>query len=204
MEIKSFLIDQTNCYIIWDETTLEGAVIDPADSSVLPFIAENRLKIKYVILTHCHFDHIGGVSKIADSCGAEIAIHKADAVGLTDNRYNLGSMFGGDFIQGEADMLLTDGDVLRLGNISLKILHTPGHTAGGIGILADDTVLFSGDTLFCRSIGRSDFPGGNHTVLINSIKTKLLPLGDSVTVYPGHDRPTTIGEEKRFNPYLIP
>ncbi len=204
MNIKTFNLGGTNCYIIWDNISLEAAVIDPSDSNILSFINENSLTVKYIILTHCHFDHIGGVRTVADKTNAKIAIHKSDACGLTDNQFNLGTMLGEDYTQGEADILLSDGDILNIGNITLKILHTPGHTPGGIGILANESVLFSGDTLFRRSIGRSDFPGGNHTVLINSIKTKLMPLPDDTPVYPGHEASTTIGEERMQNPYIMP
>ncbi len=203
MNIKSFNLSGTNCYIIWDEVSDEAAIIDPADATPLKFITENNLMLKFIILTHCHFDHIGGVREISEKTGAKIAIHKHDAPGLTDNRINLGIMLGGDFVQKLPDIMLADGDELTFGKITLKILHTPGHTAGGIGIVANDKVLFSGDTLFCRSVGRSDFPGGNHSVLINSIKTKFMTLPDDMPVYPGHDAPTTIGEERMHNPYLM-
>ena len=202
MNIKTFNLGGTNCYIVWDSQ--EAAVIDPADSSILSFINENSLTVKYIILTHCHFDHIGGVRSVADKTYAKIAIHKNDACGLTDNRFNLGMMLGEDYTQGEPDILLSDGDILNIGDTTLKILHTPGHTPGGIGILANESVLFAGDTLFRRSVGRSDFPGGNHTVLINSIKTKFMPLSDDTAVYPGHDAPTSIGEERMQNPYIMP
>ncbi len=202
MEIKSFIIDGTNCYLIWDEKNGEGAVIDPADTRVLRFAEENGISLKYIILTHCHFDHIGGVKAVAEQTGAKIAIHSYDAEGLTDNEINLGQFVGGDFVQKKADILLSDGDVLEIGDIKLEILHTPGHTPGGIGILADKSVLFSGDTLFRRSIGRTDFPGGSYSVIVNSIKTKIFTLPEDIPVYPGHEAPTTIGEEKENNPYI--
>lgn len=204
MKIKSFELGymKNNCYIVWDENTNEAAIIDPSNIKPLAFIKENGLKLKYIILTHCHFDHIGGVRETANETGAKVAIHEQDAEGLVNNDLNLGTDFNRDFTQGNADILLKDGDALEVGTLKLTILHTPGHTKGGICILADE-VLFSGDTLFWGSMGRSDFPGGNGAELIRSIKTKLMALDDKTRVYPGHGESTTIGEERRNNPYLL-
>ncbi len=194
---------ETNCYIIADEKTNEGAVIDPgADGSlILDKIETLGLELQYILLTHTHYDHIGAVAELKRVTGAKIAVSEEDAAGLTDGRWNL-SAFGGKPVEAaEADVLLNDGDELTLGGQTIRVLTTPGHTKGGVCFLCGDE-LFSGDTLFARSVGRSDFPGGSMDALVQSIKTKLMPLDDNVHVYPGHGPSTTIGQERAGNPYI--
>jgi len=191
MIVKRFTVGTlfTNCYVVGCEETKEAVLIDPGLESkreaekILNFIKQNGFHIKYIINTHGHPDHIAGNTVMKKATGAPVLIHESDAVRV------------------HADRKLRDGDVLHVGSLKLVVLHTPGHTKGGISLLGDK-VVFTGDTLFPSSIGRTDFYGGSFEEIIESIKTKLLPLPDSFKVYPGHYPPTTIGEEKRNNPFL--
>lgn len=194
---------ETNCYILVDEETNKGAVIDPgADASlILDKIKTLGIELQYILLTHTHYDHIGAVAELKRATGAKLAVSEKDAAGLTDGRLNL-SAYGGSPVEAvEADILLKDGDELRLGEQTIRVLSTPGHTRGGVCFLCGGE-LFSGDTLFALSVGRSDFPGGSMDALVQSIKTKLMPLDDGVRVRPGHGPMTTIGREREGNPYI--
>jgi len=192
-----------NCYIIGCEKTKKAAVIDPGDEAdrILMQLAEDKLTLKYIINTHGHFDHVGGNYNLKKASGADIIIHKADAPMLSD----LGRTAGAFGLSVEdsppADRTVDQGDTISFGEITLNVLHTPGHSPGGIS-LHTNGIVFVGDTLFAGSIGRTDLPGGDYQTLIDSIKTKLLPLGDDVKVYTGHGPATTIGQEKRINPFL--
>ena len=157
--------------------------------------------VEAIINTHGHADHVLANVKVQEATGAPIWIHSADADMLGSGSRNLSAFLGGATSCGKADRLLTDGEVLPIGDFSLTVLHTPGHTPGGISLLFDKTV-FVGDTLFAESIGRTDFPGGSYSQLINSIKTKLMTLDDEVKAYPGHGPATTIGWERRQNPFI--
>jgi hydroxyacylglutathione hydrolase len=191
MIVKCFAVGwlSTNCYVIGCEETREAAVIDPGMESkaeaepIMDFIKQNSLQIRYIINTHGHPDHVAGNTFMKEATGAPILIHESNSEHV------------------QADRKLHDGDTLQVGTLKLKVLHTPGHTPDGISLLVDNTV-FTGDTLFAGSIGRSDFAGGSFQELINSIKTKLLPLPDNFKVYTGHGPATTIGDEKRHNPFL--
>ena len=191
MIIKRFTVGwlSTNCYVVSCEETKEAVLIDPAAEStreteeILNFIKQNNLHIKYIINTHGHPDHTAGNDVMKEATGALILIHESDASRV------------------QADRKLRDGDVIQVGTFKLVVLHTPGHTKGGISLLGDK-VVFTGDTLFPGSIGRTDFLGGSFEEIINSIKTKLSPLPDNFTVYPGHESPTTISDEKKHNPFL--
>ena len=189
-----------NCYVLWDEETNIAMLIDPGeeDARIDKFIEKNGLKPIYIALTHTHFDHINGVKFYSEKYGAKIIAHELDAPGLTDNALNLSAFFGLGDAQKPADILLKDDDEIMLGNSPIKIIHTPGHTVGGI-CFSTDIGIFSGDTLFFESIGRSDFPGGNGSVLNKSIVQKLYSFPDETLVYPGHGQHTTIGHEKQFN-----
>jgi glyoxylase-like metal-dependent hydrolase (beta-lactamase superfamily II) len=192
-----------NCFLLYCEKSLEAAVIDPGGDpfEVLTVIAREKLTVKYIINTHGHADHIAGNQKLKQATGGAILIHAADAEMLTNARHNL-SMYIGNSIQFEpADLLLKDGDVISFGSVELKVIHTPGHTPGGICLLANG-VLFSGDTLFYESIGRTDFPGGSSSALIQSIKEKLLGMPDTTKVLPGHGPDTSIGWERKMNPFI--
>ena len=194
---------QTNCYIVGCEDTKEAAIIDPGGDAKLILAEVERLglKIKYVINTHGHFDHTLANKGVVNATGASLAIHSADAPMLTEGG---GALFFG--IMGKAsppaDMILDEGQVLTVGKIELQVLHTPGHSPGSICLYNEEEgVLFDGDILFNMGIGRSDLPGGNYRVLMESIQ-KLLTLPDETTVYPGHGPATTIGRERRSNPFL--
>ena len=194
---------ETNCYILEDLETKQCAVIDPgADGSfILDKIKSLDLELQYILLTHTHYDHIGAAAELKRATGAKLAVSAEDAAGLTDGRRNL-SAFGGKPVEAaEADVLLKDGDELLLGNRTVRVLFTPGHTGGGVCFLCGDE-LFSGDTLFALNIGRCDFPGGSLEALVQSVKTKLMPLDNAVHVYPGHGPATTIGQERAGNPYI--
>ncbi len=192
-----------NCYIIGCDKTKEGAVVDPGDEGmrILKRLEALGLKCKYIILTHGHADHITALKQVREATGAEVLIHTKDADMLTNPKLNLSMMLGMVLRFEAAERLLEEGDKIQVGKITLEVIHTPGHTQGGITLKVGDA-LITGDTLFAGSVGRSDFPGGSHKVLINSIKTKLLVFPDETKVYSGHGPATTIGHEKRYNPFL--
>jgi len=191
MNVKCFKVGwlSTNCYVVGCEETKEAVIIDPGLESekeaklILEHIKKKRFYIKYIINTHGHPDHISGNMIMKEATGASILIH--------ENHKG----------KAKADQKLRDGDVIQVGNCKLKVLHTPGHTKSGISLLGTDFV-FTGDTLFAGSIGRTDFPGGSFQEIMNSIKTKLMPLPDNFKVYPGHESSSTIGDEKKYNPFL--
>lgn len=192
-----------NCYVVGDDKTNNAAVIDPGGDvdDIIKVLEDNDLELKYIILTHAHGDHIGGLEELRQKTGAPVYMHKNDLYMLKDSKINLSSSIGGIVIETEPDHFVNDGDVLDLGDLKLNIIHTPGHTQGGICIQVGN-VVFSGDTLFANSIGRSDLDGGNHEQLIASIKNKLLVLDEELTVLPGHGPATTIRIEKTTNPFL--
>ncbi|MGD9130502.1 MAG: MBL fold metallo-hydrolase [Candidatus Bathyarchaeota archaeon] len=191
MIVKGFAVGwlSTNCYVVGCEETREAAVIDPGMESereaepIMDFIKQNSLQIKYIINTHGHPDHVAGNTITKEATGAPILIHESNSEHV------------------QADRKLHNGDAIQVGTLKLVVLHTPGHTKDGISLLGDNAV-FTGDTLFAGSVGRTDFLGGSYEELMQSIKTKLLPLPDSLKVYPGHGPATTIGNEKRHNPFL--
>jgi hydroxyacylglutathione hydrolase len=192
-----------NCYILYCEKTMEGTVIDPGGNAqdIINVIERENIKIVSIINTHGHADHIGANDKIKEYTGAPVLIHKEDAAMLTSSQGNLSMYIGNNLICKAADRLLTDGEIIQVGEIEIQVLHTPGHTPGGICLKAND-VVFSGDTLFEQSVGRSDFPGGSHSQLVNSIKEKLLVLSDATKILPGHGAGTTIGDERYNNPFI--
>ena len=204
LTIRSFAVMpfDENCYVVSDETG-EGVVIDPGGmaSAILAYIREAQLSIKAVLDTHGHCDHIGANDAIRDATGAPLYIHKADAPMLSDMRLNLSAFMGFKALSRPAEHLLSEGDKISFGQSELEVLHTPGHTIGGVCFLGDG-VAFTGDTLFAGSIGRSDFPGGSEVELIGNIKKKLLALPDETKVYSGHGPSSEIGWERQCNPYL--
>ena len=194
---------QVNCYIVHDEKTKEAIVIDPGDDGreILDLIREKGLKVRYIVNTHAHFDHVGANKLLKDATGAELLIHEADS-GLLSTTANHARMFGMTAPSSpKADRYVKHGDVLTVGALTLTVLHTPGHSAGGIS-LAGDGMVFTGDALFAGSIGRTDLPGGDLMTLITSIKTYLLSLPDDTVVLSGHGPQSTIGDERRENPFL--
>jgi glyoxylase-like metal-dependent hydrolase (beta-lactamase superfamily II) len=192
-----------NCFIVGCEETKNAVVIDPGDDTdrILLALADLSLKVKYIINTHGHFDHVGGNRKMKTATGADILIHSLDA-------HMLGSLSATAATWGLStddspppDRTVEDGDRIDFGTLTLTVIHTPGHSPGGISLYTEGNV-FVGDTLFAGSIGRTDFPGGDYGTLVSSIRNKLLVLGDDVRVFTGHGPETTIGREKQFNPFL--
>jgi hydroxyacylglutathione hydrolase len=195
---------QVNCYILGCERTKQAAVIDPGGDvdKILMTLAKDELRLVYIINTHGHFDHTGGNKALKDATGAKLLIHRADAPHITRQSVSAAAMgLRGLEDSPPPDRLLEDGDVITFGDISLKVLHTPGHSAGGIS-LATDGMVFVGDALFAGSIGRTDFPGGDYEGLIEGVRNKIFTLGDDVVVFPGHGPQTTVGQEKQYNPFF--
>ena len=193
----------TNCYILACNATKQATIIDPGSDAnlIIAKVETEHLQVTSVINTHGHFDHIGANQEIKTHFGVPLLIHEADEPMLSRNSLNLAIIVSGKTTPSKADRLLHDGDTIQVGELKLTVIHTPGHTEGGICLLCED-ILFSGDTLFQLSIGRSDFPGGDFDTLIDSIQTKLIPLSDELLVYPGHGPATNLGYEKKFNPYI--
>jgi glyoxylase-like metal-dependent hydrolase (beta-lactamase superfamily II) len=189
-----------NCYIAGNDK--EVFVVDPGDDAKVIIAAIAEREVKYILNTHCHIDHIGAVNELRKKYAkAKFCIHEAEKSMLKNPSENLSSFMGQAITLDDADMLLKDGDELDFAGDKIKVIHTPGHTKGGVSFLYKDA-LFSGDTLFNMSIGRTDFPGGSYEQIINSILTKLMVLPDETKVYPGHMEVTTIGFEKKRNPFL--
>jgi len=196
---------ETNCYLIGCEKTKKAAVIDPGGEEevdlILNLLQENNFDLKYIINTHGHIDHIAGNRKLKGKTMASLLIHKLDADMLVDTNKNFSIFMGKEICSPPADIFLKEGDEIILGSLKLTVFHTPGHTPGGISLILDN-VIFTGDTLFAGGIGRTDLPGGSYQDLQRSIKEKLLILGNGKIIYPGHGPDSTIGEERRTNPYL--
>ena len=192
----------SNCYIIGSESNKEGVIIDPGAEAeeILKNVKDLGLDIKLIILTHGHIDHIGALKEVNEATGAEVAIHTDEAKSLP--KQSLSKVFGLSYPPPPSpDRLLKGGDSIDIGDLHLLVLHTPGHSSGGICLLGEG-VVFSGDTLFNYGIGRSDLPGGSYSQLMNSIHTKLMILPDNTIVCPGHGPDTTIGTERQGNPFL--
>ncbi|MEL7647120.1 MAG: MBL fold metallo-hydrolase [Sedimentibacter sp.] len=193
----------SNCYIVASENTKEAAIIDPgADfNKIDEKIIELGLKPKMVILTHAHGDHICAVTDLKEKYDVKVYIHEEDATALADSKINFSKVLFGKDISIEADGKLKDGDVLTLDDLKFEIIHTPGHTKGGICIKVGN-IMMTGDTLFNNSIGRTDFPGGSYDEIIDSIQEKIFCHDDDIIIYPGHNSPSTIKSEKLYNPFV--
>lgn len=193
----------TNCWLVWDSQTSYAILIDPAapDEALLKFIRDEKLTVRYIVNTHGHADHIGGNAFFRKNLNAPVCIHKDDARMLIDGKLNLSAYLEVNMTLPEADIELSDGDKLKLGQTEITIIHTPGHTPGCISLLTEN-LLFSGDTLFCHDIGRTDLPGGDYQMILSSIRRKLLILPDETIVLPGHGPASTIADEKQNNPYI--
>ena len=206
MKIKRFALGTlwTNCYLVWNSDG-DGFVVDPGGPAeeVENFIRENDIHLHWIILTHGHSDHIGGIPDLKNISENGVAVHYEDAEALSNANKNLSAMLGSTIELSAPDKELKDNDVIKVGTMTIKVIHTPGHTRGGICLFvtdADEQFLISGDTLFARSIGRIDLPGGDEDTLIESLQ-KLDGFPDKLRVFPGHGPETTIGAEKMYNPY---
>ena len=196
---------QANTYLAVDEKTNEGFIVDPGgyNKVLTKEVRDNDVKVKYIILTHGHSDHICGVNEHkAEFPDAKIVAYKDEEAMLENPNLNQSPGFGVPYST-KADILVSDGDELKVGDVTLKFIHTPGHTEGGMCIYVKEAkALFSGDTLFRQSIGRTDFPGGSYKEIMDSIRKKLFLLPDDTNVFPGHMGTTSIGFEKENNPFV--
>ncbi len=202
MIIKTLVVGalETNCYIFADEITKEALIIDPGSNEIyiLEELSKNNFKPKAILLTHGHFDHIGAVEQLKNELHIPVYIHEKEQIIMENSNYNLSSVFSQNKLELKADRLLNE--TLTFGDIVLKIIFTPGHTPGGVCYYYEkEHILFSGDTLFLNSMGRTDFPYGNYQELVNSIKNKLFLLPNETKVFSGHGDVTTIGKEKKYN-----
>jgi len=193
---------EANCYILECEETRTAMVIDPGSDAarILSVIGEHNLQLKLIVNTHAHVDHIAANSDLREKTSALLCIHSADADMLLDPQKNLSFFIGTPVSSPAPDRLLDDGDILEIGTLRLKVMHTPGHSPGSICLLGDECI-FTGDLLFAGGIGRYDFPGSSYAILIDSLR-KVTALDDDLIVYPGHGPTTTIGNERRTNPFL--
>jgi len=204
LELGPFL---ANCYIVGSEKTKEGLILDPVAEAqtIMDNVRQLGLTIKLIVATHTHPDHVMALREIKEETGAPFAMHEAESAGMIESGM---ARVMGLFTTGSAepllkpDMPLKDGDTIEVGDLSFTVLHTPGHSPGGISLYGHGMV-FVGDTLFNFSIGRTDFPGCSHQQLIDSINSKLMTLPDETVVYPGHGPQTTIATERRYNPFLV-
>ena len=188
-----------NCYMLSSDSAAVLIDVGEFTDNVRRFLTDNKEKEIMLLATHRHFDHVAGICEAKAFSGAKIAVHSLDECGLKSAADSLGANFDVIHSPVEADLLLSDGDCLQVGDISIKVIHTPGHTEGSVCFLIDD-MLFSGDTLFHLSVGRTDFPSGNTATLLRSLD-KLFSLERDCPVYPGHDRQTKLYYEKQYNPY---
>ena len=194
---------QTNCYFLYREGETKVIFIDPADQGkyIYDKLAEKGFSVEAILLTHGHFDHILGAKALRELSGAKIYATEADKVLLQDPYVNVSAQWAKPYTM-EADEYIRDGQVLTFGDISCKVLVTPGHTIGSCCFyFEEDSILISGDTLFQESVGRTDLPTGSMSKLVRSLKEKLFVLPEETDVYPGHGNPTSIGYEKKYNPY---
>ncbi|MDD6612511.1 MAG: MBL fold metallo-hydrolase [Clostridiales bacterium] len=210
MQIKQFVVGDvaTNCYLVYDEKTLEGAIVDPGDNAdrLIREMESAKIKLKYILLTHAHFDHILAVGAIKRATGAQVVVSRKDEY-LFDASASLSPFgaYGRDLMNRfdfpGADIWMTEELALEFGGMKLKFHSTPGHTPGSHVIQLDDSILFTGDTLFCQSCGRTDLPGGSWPVMLQSLK-KLYNLPGDYQVLPGHEGLSTLERERKTNPYM--
>jgi len=194
-----------NCYIVGSTSTKQGMIIDPgADAdTIIKTIQQTGLSISIIVITHAHMDHVGALREVQQKTNARFAIHEAEKGFVFSTPMRMLTSLGVSPVKSppKPDRLLRDGDLIEFGDLHFEVLYTPGHSSGGICLLGHG-VVFSGDTLFKFGIGRTDFPGMSRARLIKSIREKLMVLPDETIVYPGHGPPTTIGDERRVNPFL--
>jgi len=200
LKIDTWIGDPTNCYVIFDEDSKEIMVIDPAgDVDKIEDLIKNvfKGKLKYIYLTHCHGDHIAGVNELKRRCGGKILIHRIDSEGLNNVDINLSEYIGLPDIELEADSRVDDNDLIHLGDLEFRVIHTPGHTAGSTSLYCEkEKCLFSGDTIFAGTWGRTDLPTSSREAIMNSIVNKILNLPDDTFIYPGHGKATMLKDEK--------
>ncbi|SDW06929.1 Glyoxylase, beta-lactamase superfamily II [Marininema mesophilum] len=207
IQVESFTLGyvMTNCYLLYRKQGGEGIVIDPGTEpdALLKRIAELQLSVKEILLTHAHFDHIGGVEAVREATGASVTIHQAETEWLTDSRLNGSGMFPGipEISCQPADKVLHGGETISVLGEKVKVAHTPGHSPGSLSFIFPQMV-FSGDVLFAGSIGRTDLPGGDHQTLMRSIHDTIMELPEETIVYSGHGPVTTIGREQESNPFV--
>lgn len=199
IKVYSNLAEPTNCYIVADETTREAMVIDPGGEAekIIEMMKILNVNLKYIVLTHCHGDHIGAVTDVQKNLGGKILIHVIEAEGLNNKDISLTGYIGMPEIKLEPDSRVNDEDLIHIGNIEFRIIHTPGHTKGGICLYSKEyKMIFTGDTLFRGTWGRTDLPTGSIEDIMDSIVNKLMILPDDTICYPGHGLSTKIGDEK--------
>lgn len=200
IKVTTNLNEPTNCYIVEDEISKETMVIDPGAEAdkIIEMLDVLNAKLKYIYLTHCHGDHIGAVGLLKKRKGGKVLIHRFDAEGLYKPEISLTTYIGMDIgFELEADSRLDDGDLIHLGNLEFKVIHTPGHTCGGSSIYCkQEELIFSGDTIFRGTWGRTDLPTGSFTAIMDSIMNKILVLPPETIIYPGHGKSSKIKEER--------
>lgn len=213
MRVERFVLNElgTNCYVVAPVSGHEAVVIDPAGpmEPVERYLEEHGLTVRAIFQTHGHADHILGLEALREKTGAPVYIHEGDAEMLTDPTKNLSAFMGRPVRCRPAEYLWKGGEILTVAGLRVKVLHTPGHTPGGVcldiapeGKEIQPKIVFTGDTLFAGSIGRTDFPGGDYEQLIESIRTQLLPFPDDTVIFPGHEGDSTIGDERKLNPFI--
>ena len=207
MTVKEFQVGMvcTNCFLAVNSETKETLVIDPGDQAqmIVQYIEENGLQPAAVLLTHGHFDHCMVASELAGHYGICVYVHEDEKQTMEHPAYNCATMIGKDLVFHADEYFHGEKDHLSMAGFEIDVLHTPGHTIGGVCFyIQSENLLFSGDTLFCESVGRTDFPKGSMSQLVRSIKEKLFPLPNDTKVLPGHGEWTTIGQEKQCNPFL--
>ena len=205
MIIKELVVGplMANCFIFGCQKTKEAVVIDPGGDAdrIMMILDDLKVQIKYIINTHGHFDHVSGNGQLKEATGVDILIHPLDASMLGKLSSNA-AIFGVSVDNSPpCDRTIEEGETISFGELTLEVIHTPGHTPGGISLFTDG-IVFVGDTLFAGSIGRTDFPGGDFDTLISSIQNKLFKMNDDVRVFSGHGPETTIGRERRYNPFV--
>ncbi len=194
----------TNTYIVWNEDTKECLLIDPSDGfdEIVSVIEEEGLTPKAIYITHGHDDHFGAVNDLKRRYGLMVYLMKEEEEFIASIQYNLSGVFGHPRLV-EGDMFFIDGQIVEVLGTKMQAILTPGHTVGGgCFYFPKEKIIFTGDTLFCESVGRSDFPGGNSRDLVRSVREKLMPLPEDTVVYSGHGPATTIGHEKKYNPFI--
>ena len=207
MKIKTLnnYFNDENTYIVYDENTNNGIVIDPGykTDGILKALGDDNIIIKYILLTHCHYDHISDLEPLREKTGAQVVSSKYTSINIGDPDINHSvSGLGYALSAKKSEIILDEGEEFELDGLKIKCILTPGHTNGGACYLVNEKKLFSGDTLFLRSIGRSDLPTGNGAELVNSIQNKLYNLDENIEVYPGHGGATSIGYEKKYNMFV--